>query len=149
MNKQNTIPHLLTTLATNYGSLMEAAGCDPYNPDDVNQFIDGLNLATKIKREIMELYSEPPEDDNDFPLDIMERYAEPPEDAPAMEPMLEPAEEPDVYVLNGYANRQEYLDYLAQEHGVDYDTVLNIADALGEAEDFDGLLNAVQSITEE
>ena len=131
MNKQNTIPHLLTTLATNYGSLMEAAGCDPYNPNDVSQFIDGLNLATKIKREIMELYSEPPED------------------APAMEPMFEPAEEPDVYVLNGYANRQEYLDYLAQEHGVDYDTVLNIADVLGEAEDFDGLLNAVQSIAEE
>lgn len=131
MNKQNTIPHLLTTLATNYGSLMEAAGCDPYNPNDVSQFIDGLNLATKIKREIMGLYSEPPEDD------------------PVVEPMLEPAAEPDVYVLNGYANRQEYQDYLAQEHGVDYDTVLNLADALGEAEDFDGLLNAVQSIAEE
>ena len=130
MNKQNTIPHLLTTLATNYGSLMEAAGCDPYNPNDVSQFIDGLNLATKIKQEIMELYSEPPED------------------GPVMEPMLEPAEEPDVYVLNGYANRQEYLDYLAQEHGVDYDTVLNLADALGEAEDFDGLVTAVQDIAE-
>lgn len=129
--QSNTVPHLITALAGAFGQLMEASGCDPYNPTDVNQFIDGINLPTKIKREIMEMYSEPPEDD------------------PVVEPMLEPAAEPDVYVLNGYANRQEYLDYLAQEHGVDYDTVLNLADALGEAEDFDGLLNAVQSIAEE
>lgn len=128
MNKQNTIPHLLTTLATNYGSLMEAAGCDPYNPNEVSQFIDGLNLATKIKREIMELYSEPPEDAIDVPLDIIEDL--------------------DPYVSNGFKNREEYLQHLSDEYGVPLDMVETAAETLGDTEDFDGLVAAIQDMTE-
>jgi hypothetical protein len=44
-----------------------------------------------------------------------------------------------VYKRHGYANRDEYLEGLADEYGVDLDVVYNLADVLGPNEDFDGL----------
>lgn len=44
-----------------------------------------------------------------------------------------------VYKRKGYANRDEYLEGLADEYGVDLDVVYNLADVLGPNEDFDGL----------
>lgn len=127
--QSNTVPHLITALAGAFGQLMEASGCDPYNPTDVNQFIDGINLPTKIKREIMEMYSEPKDDvDVDVPLEIIEDL--------------------DPYVSNGFKDRAEYLQHLSDEYMVPLDTVESLAETLGENEDFDGLVTAVQDIAE-
>ena len=125
--QSNTVPQLITTLAGAFGQLMEASGCDPYNPTDVNQFIDGINLPTKVKREIMEMYSEP-KDDVDVPLEIIEDL--------------------DPYVSNGFKDRAEYLLHLSDEYMVPLDTVESLAETLGETEDFDGLVTAVQDIAE-
>lgn len=46
-----------------------------------------------------------------------------------------------VYEQNGFANRQEYLDSLAEEYG---DMVYDVADLLGETEDFDGLITTLE-----
>jgi hypothetical protein len=49
----------------------------------------------------------------------------------------------DVYVSNGYKNRDDYLDSLADDRGIDRVAVDMIADMLGESEDFDGLVSAL------
>jgi hypothetical protein len=49
-----------------------------------------------------------------------------------------------VYEMNGYADRQEYLDDLADNMGIDRDTVAMLADLLGESEDFDGLVTSLE-----
>lgn len=125
--QSNTVPQLITTLAGAFGQLMEASGCDPYNPTDVNQFIDGINLPTKVKREIMEMYSEP-KDDVEVPLEIIEDL--------------------DPYVSNGFKDRAEYLQHLSDEYGVPLDMVETVAETLGETEDFDGLVAAIQDMPE-
>lgn len=40
----------------------------------------------------------------------------------------------------GYNNREDYLNSLADDYGVDPEAVYALADVLGESEDFDGLL---------
>ena len=125
--QSNTVPHLITTLAGAFGQLMEASGCDPYNPTDVNQFIDGINLPTKVKREIMEMYSEPKDD---------------------VEESEVIKDDSSIYEVHGYKDREDYLQSLADEYGVSIDTVKTIAETLGETEDFDGLVTAVQDKTE-
>jgi hypothetical protein len=49
----------------------------------------------------------------------------------------------EVYISNGYKNRDEYLDNLADDRGIDRVAVDMIADMLGESEDFDGLVSAL------
>ncbi len=49
-----------------------------------------------------------------------------------------------VYARHGYANRDEYLDDLADETGIDRYTVDAISDMLGEDEDFDGLVSSLE-----
>lgn len=49
-----------------------------------------------------------------------------------------------IYTDNGYENRQDYHEQLALEHSVDIQTVLALSEVLGEEEDFDGLVTAVQ-----
>lgn len=49
----------------------------------------------------------------------------------------------DIYKENGYTNRKEYLESLADDFGIDYDTVESVADLLGPDEDFDGLLSSL------
>lgn len=48
-----------------------------------------------------------------------------------------------IYTENGYHNRAEYLEDLASDFGVDLDSVLCIAEMLGQGEDFDGLVSMV------
>lgn len=48
-----------------------------------------------------------------------------------------------VYTDNGYENRKDYLDALADEYGED---VYFLADMLGESEDFDGLVTALEDL---
>lgn len=49
----------------------------------------------------------------------------------------------DVYKMNGYDNRQDYLDSLAEEYG---DNVYFLADLLGPSEDFDGLVTSLEDM---
>ena len=49
----------------------------------------------------------------------------------------------EVYISNGYKDRDEYLDSLADDRGIDRMAVDMIADILGESEDFDGLIGAL------
>ena len=49
-----------------------------------------------------------------------------------------------IYQLNGYANRKEYLDELREEYGTDLvDTLISV---LPESEDFDGLVTELEDI---
>jgi hypothetical protein len=46
-----------------------------------------------------------------------------------------------VYKDNGYKDRNDYLDCLAEEYG---DNVYALAEVLGEDEDFDGLVSVLE-----
>ena len=50
----------------------------------------------------------------------------------------------DVYIENGYESREDYLQCLAEEYDADIETVKALADVLGESEDFDGLVTALE-----
>ena len=52
--------------------------------------------------------------------------------------------EENVYQANGYKNRDEYLSELAEIYGVSEYVVYSIAELLGESEDFDGLVCALE-----
>ncbi|QIZ09373.1 RNA polymerase [Priestia megaterium] len=52
--------------------------------------------------------------------------------------------EPDVYQMNGYKNRQDYLNSLADEHALPEKVVELMANMLGPEEDFDGLVALVE-----
>jgi hypothetical protein len=52
----------------------------------------------------------------------------------------------DVYQLNGFTDRRDYLNALADEYDVDSSTVFVLADMLGKSEDFDGLISSIQDI---
>ena len=49
-----------------------------------------------------------------------------------------------IYQENGYANRKEYLESLAEEYEVSLETVFSLASLLGRNEDFDGLISALE-----
>ncbi len=52
-----------------------------------------------------------------------------------------------VYVENGYRGRDDYLENLADEFGVDIEIVFGMADALGPSEDFDGLVAHLEDMS--
>lgn len=54
-----------------------------------------------------------------------------------------------IYTDNGYKNRRDYLQSLADDNGVDIDEVMAVANIYGPSEDFDGLVTAVQDMSEE
>ena len=51
-----------------------------------------------------------------------------------------------VYASNGYKDREDYLDSIADDRGIDRTAAGMIADMLGESEDFDGLINALDDL---
>ena len=53
-------------------------------------------------------------------------------------------EENDIYVKNGYKNREDYLKNLADEYGVSYSIIETYANILGSSEDFDGLIACLE-----
>ena len=57
--------------------------------------------------------------------------------------------EQNIYVKNGYRNRRHYLETLAEDYGVDIETVLTLASVTGPAEDFDGLIITIQDYADE
>ena len=54
-----------------------------------------------------------------------------------------------IYIDNGYESRRDYLTQLADDYGVNIDTVLMLAGMLGPNEDFDGLVTHIEDIAEE
>ena len=53
-----------------------------------------------------------------------------------------------VYQENDYKNRRDYLECLADDYGVEYSIVANLAGLLGADEDWDGLINALEDYSE-
>ena len=49
-----------------------------------------------------------------------------------------------VYVENGFKNRKEYLENLAEDFETDTGTVFMLAEFLGQSEDFDGLITSLE-----
>lgn len=53
-----------------------------------------------------------------------------------------------IYIERGYADRNEYLASLADEYGIHIFVVRAVANVLGQNEDFDGLVNALEEYSE-
>ena len=51
-----------------------------------------------------------------------------------------------IYQENGYADRDDYLTCLSEDYGIPLEDVYSLADMLGENEDFDGLVSALEDI---
>ena len=50
-----------------------------------------------------------------------------------------------IYEMNGYEDRSHYLEELALEYGLDFDSVYFLAQMLGEQDDFEGLIIAIEN----
>jgi len=53
-----------------------------------------------------------------------------------------------IYTEQGYENRKDYLDSLAEDYGIDRSMVYAAASMLGPNEDFDGLVTTLQDESE-
>ena len=51
-----------------------------------------------------------------------------------------------IYQQNGYADRDDYLNCLSEDYGVSIEDVYSLAEMLGENEDFDSLVLALEDI---
>ena len=49
-----------------------------------------------------------------------------------------------IYHENGYADRDDYLNCLSEDYGVSIWDVYDLAEILGENEDFDGLVSTLE-----
>jgi len=49
-----------------------------------------------------------------------------------------------IYLQNGYKNRDDYLQSLAEDYGLPLEFVYNLADLLGENEEWDALISALE-----
>ena len=49
-----------------------------------------------------------------------------------------------IYQQNGYVDRDDYLTCLSEDYGVSIEDVYSLAEMLGENEDFDGLICALE-----
>ena len=49
-----------------------------------------------------------------------------------------------IYQENGYADRDDYLNCLSEDYGVSIEDIHSLAEMLGENEDFDGLVSALE-----
>lgn len=57
---------------------------------------------------------------------------------------------PRVYIINGFPDRESYLQSLADDYGLDLEkTVKPLADLLGPEEDFDMLVERLEEIADE
>ena len=51
-----------------------------------------------------------------------------------------------IYQENGYADKDDYLTCLSEDYGVPIESAYSLAEMLGEHEDFDGLVSALEDI---
>ena len=49
-----------------------------------------------------------------------------------------------IYQQNGYTDRDDYLTCLSEDYGISIEDVYSLAEMLGEHEDFDGLVCALE-----
>jgi len=49
-----------------------------------------------------------------------------------------------IYLQNGYKNKDDYLKSLSEDYGVPLETVYILAETLGENEEFDALISALE-----
>ena len=49
-----------------------------------------------------------------------------------------------VYIQNGYKSRGHYLECISEDYNVPIEAVYSLASTLGENEDFDGLVRALE-----
>ena len=54
-----------------------------------------------------------------------------------------------LYHQKGYKNRRDYLEYLSDTYEIPIENVIMLADSLGQCEDFDGLVTALEDFSEE
>lgn len=54
--------------------------------------------------------------------------------------------ENNIYQQNGYKDRVDYLQSVAEDYGTDMMIVSSMAEILGDDEDFDGLISALEDI---
>lgn len=54
-----------------------------------------------------------------------------------------------IYKENGFDDRDGYLEYLCEEYCVDAYIVYEMADLLGESEDFDGLISLLEDLQQQ
>ena len=52
------------------------------------------------------------------------------------------------YEEHGYLDRSDYLTCLASDYAIDLETLVCLADILGESEDFDGLIASLEDYYE-
>ncbi len=52
--------------------------------------------------------------------------------------------EQNIYQENGYKDRQDYLECMALDYGIPLEVVISLAEVLGENEDWDGLVLALE-----
>jgi hypothetical protein len=53
-----------------------------------------------------------------------------------------------IYQQAGYENRTAYLEELSVEYDIELETVIMLADLLGENEDFDGLVTTFSDLAD-
>lgn len=53
-----------------------------------------------------------------------------------------------IYTDEGYKNRKDYLETLAEDYGVPVENVFAAASMYGSIEDFDGLITALEDMTD-
>lgn len=51
-----------------------------------------------------------------------------------------------LYEENGYENRKDYLKCLAEDFDIKLSIIISLAKLLGEDEDFDGLVSALEDL---
>lgn len=51
-----------------------------------------------------------------------------------------------IYQEQGFEDRRDYLQSLAEDFGLSYEDVVLVADTLGENEDFDGLVVGLEDL---
>lgn len=49
-----------------------------------------------------------------------------------------------IYQENGYEDRDDYLNCMSEDYGVPIEDIYSLAEILGENEDFDGLVSALE-----
>ena len=54
-----------------------------------------------------------------------------------------------IYTDKGYKSRNDYLNCMSEDYGVDVEAVRVLAEVLGPNEDFDGLVVALEDIEDE
>jgi len=63
-------------------------------------------------------------------------------------PLSQKETDMNIYQENGYKNRAAYVASLAEERGVGEEEAFALASLLGPAEDFDGLVSALDDLAE-